>query len=161
MHRVCCRCLEAVPTPHPADSSKGWWQDQPCIAVALLHPNNLLSKPTADVEYATPPTPQWRVQLYSLQRHSYFHHIALSSRVLGLKCSRRVLAVALENQVSCSAFSWAGTHNLLARVIVTAPSVGSLPWGQANDLHATSCSAPPSVVRPTAVIHLSLTALSL
>ena len=91
-----------MPSPQhaPADGT-GWWQDQPCIAAALLHPNNLLSKPASEhAEYASTPTPQWRVQLYSLRRHAYFHHIALSSRVLGLKASCRILAVALENQAS-------------------------------------------------------------
>ena len=85
---------------HKADERGSWWADQPCIAVALLQANNLLSRPAAEAaEYAAAPTPQWRVQLYSLRRHAYFHHIALTSRVLGLKASCRILAVALENQV--------------------------------------------------------------
>ncbi|DBB01086.1 TPA: hypothetical protein ACH3X1_000979 [Trebouxia sp. C0004] len=39
------------------------------------------------------------VQLYSLQSHSYLHSLSFNSRVLSLKCSPRLIVVALDAQI--------------------------------------------------------------
>ena len=77
-----------------------WRNAHPCIAIAPLHAaSSVLQEPAVEKGYTSAHRPQWRVQLYSLQSHNYIHTVTMAARVLGLRCSCRVLAVALESQV--------------------------------------------------------------
>lgn len=39
------------------------------------------------------------VQLYSMRSHSYVHALTFKTQILGLKCSTRLLVVALDSQI--------------------------------------------------------------
>ncbi|DBA69654.1 TPA: hypothetical protein ACH3X2_012712 [Trebouxia sp. C0005] len=76
--------------PRPSSPSCNAW---PVLAI--------VPSPTADS--ATPShsstSSSHCVQLYSLQSHSYLHSLSFSSRVLSLKCSPRLIVVALDAQI--------------------------------------------------------------
>lgn len=99
------RCLEAIPVLRRDLQSGEFWQGAgPCIAVAPLHPINSPQHQQQDASlseagYTSAQKPQWAVQIYSLQTQSYIHSLTVASAVLALRCSCRVLAVALDGQV--------------------------------------------------------------
>lgn len=93
-NQTCCSFLASLPwpqqPPRPSSPSCNAW---PVLAI--------VPSPTADS--ATPShsstSSSHCVQLYSLQSHSYLHSLSFSSRVLSLKCSPRLIVVALDAQI--------------------------------------------------------------
>lgn len=91
---LCCSLLEVVPWPHkqpdPSSALRNAW---PVLAVA----------PAAGCDPATSssstPTSDHCVQLYSMQSHTYVHSLSFNSKVLSLRCSPRLIVVALNAQI--------------------------------------------------------------
>lgn len=79
-------CSEEPPTPlsplHDATP-----------VVVLVPASEPASSPSTDSK------PAHSVQLYSMRSHTYVHSLSFNSQVLSLKCSRRLIVVALDAQI--------------------------------------------------------------
>lgn len=144
------RCLEAVPLPSQDSHQNALWANmRPCLAVAPLHPSGPAQEGQGEQEYASAHKPQWQVQLYSLRNHTYFHAIEVASRVLGLRCSCRILAVALDSQVGSTVMP---ALILFVRrgALPVAAHVTSFVCPFASDKHMLSTSALFITLHPSA-----------
>ena len=61
--------------------------------LALVPASDPASSPATDSK------PAHSVQLYSIRSHTYVHSLTFNSQVLSLKCSRRLIVVALDAQI--------------------------------------------------------------
>lgn len=95
VHMPCCSFMEPVPIPCvPSGVTTAVLASWPILAAALASPD---THQTADIDSAQ--NPQHSVQLYSLSSHSYLQPLTFKSAILGLKCSSRLIVVALDAQI--------------------------------------------------------------
>ncbi len=93
-NHTCCSFLAPLPWPQqPTIPSSPLCNAWPVLAI--------VPSPTADSATTSHSSRSSNhcVQLYSLQSHSYLHSLGFNSRVLSLKCSPRLVVVALDAQI--------------------------------------------------------------
>lgn len=88
---ITCSVLEPIPCSYEAPNSLSPLHN--ATPVLALVPAPVLQSASTDTKSSH------SVQLYSMRSHTYVHSLSFNSPVLSLKCSRRLIAVALDAQI--------------------------------------------------------------
>ena len=86
-----CSILEPLPCSDQAPTSLSPLHN--ATPVLALVPEPILRLASTDTK------PGYSVQLYSMHSHTYVHSLSFNSPVLSLRCSRRLIVVALDAQI--------------------------------------------------------------